>query len=59
MKIANFEKATDEELLTEVMYWIRVGRNEDGLIGEEKSYFKNLSNEVNKRRLLSHRPTGT
>jgi len=44
--------ASDEELLNEIMYWVRVGRNENGLNGDERIYFKRISAEVAKRGLL-------
>lgn len=52
-KIKNLSKASDDFLLGEFMYWIRVGRNENGLQGDEKTYLKNLSEEIKKRKLLN------
>jgi len=44
--------ASDEELLNDLMYWVRVGRAENGLSGTERVYFKRLSAEIAKRNLL-------
>ena len=44
--------ASDEELLNDLVYWVRVGRNENGLNGDERTYFKRLSKEIAKRKLL-------
>jgi hypothetical protein len=51
-KIEDFSIASDEELLNELVYWFRVGRTENGLKGDERSYFKELTSEVEKRKLL-------
>jgi len=49
----DISKLSDDDLLNDFMYWIRVGRNENGLHGDERKHFKSLSAEVTKRRLLS------
>jgi hypothetical protein len=42
----------DDSLLDELIYWVKVGRNEGDLKGEEKEYFKEVCTEVKKRKLL-------
>jgi len=48
----DISKTSDDDLLNDFMYWFRVGRNENGLHGDERIYFKSLSAEVTKRGLL-------
>jgi hypothetical protein len=43
---------SDDKLLDALMFWIRVGRNENGLQGNEKIRFKSICDEVKKRNLL-------
>ena len=42
----------DDLLLDELMYWVRVGRAESGLQGEEKLWLRAVSLEVVRRKLL-------
>jgi hypothetical protein len=42
---------SDDALLQELMYWVRLDRDENGLYGDERTYAKKLSAEADKRRL--------
>ena len=46
------DKMTDAQMLDQLMFWLRVGRNEDGLKGGEKKFFKSLCDEIRGRGLL-------
>jgi hypothetical protein len=45
-------KQSNDALLQEVMDWIRIGRNEGGLSGDERKHFQKVCKEVGKRKLL-------
>jgi hypothetical protein len=47
------EEMSNDVLLNEMIIWIRIGRNEEGLKGEEKKYFRAVCDEVKKRGLLN------
>lgn len=49
------EEMSNDVLLNEMMIWFRIGRNEDGLKGEERAYFKKVCDEILKRNLLPRR----
>ena len=51
-KKCSCEKMKDDQLLDQLLYWLRVGRNEDGLKGDEKKFFKSLCDEIRRRELL-------
>jgi hypothetical protein len=46
------KEMTDEDLLSDMMDWFRIGRNKGGLEGDERKHFKNLCNEIGRRGLL-------
>lgn len=43
---------TTDELALDLQYWFRVGRNEGGLQGGERQYFREVCNELARRRVL-------
>ena len=43
---------SDDLLLGDLMDWVRISRNEGGLRGEDRLYFKALIKEINKRKLF-------
>ena len=45
----------DDELAEEFVFWFRVGRNENGLKGQEKQFIRALAAELEKRKLLNLR----
>jgi hypothetical protein len=47
------KEMTNEELCDDLIYWVRVSRNEDGLKGDERKRFKKLVGEIKKRKLLN------
>jgi hypothetical protein len=47
------DNISDDDLLMELMDWIRIGRNEDILIGNDKIRFRSVISEINKRKLLN------
>ena len=49
------KEMSDEKLISELQYWFRVGRNEDGLKGEERKFFRAVCNELAERGVLSRR----
>lgn len=53
MQLEKPETMDDEKLLNDLIYWIRVGRNEGGLHGEEHTHLRSLCREVRIRKLLS------
>ena len=44
---------SDDGLLDALVIWIRIGRNEEGLKGKERDYFRSVCDEVKKRGLLN------
>lgn len=43
---------SNHELSTELMKWFRIGRNENGLHGDERKYFRAVCNEFAERGLM-------
>jgi hypothetical protein len=44
---------SDEQLLNDLMYWFRIGRNEDGLKDKERKYFRSVCDEISRRDILN------
>jgi hypothetical protein len=49
----NINSLSNDGLLMELMDWIRIGRNEGKLIGDDKDRFRKVISEINKRKLLN------
>lgn len=47
------KKMSDEQLLNDLMYWFRIGRNESGLKDKERDYFKSVCDEISRRDILN------
>lgn len=52
MKNTPVKDLNDDQLLMEMMDWIRISRNEGGLKGDDREHFKSVVKEINKRNLM-------
>ena len=48
----NVKELSDDMLLSEMMDWFRISRNEGGLKEPERKYFQDLCKEIETRGLL-------